>query len=160
MGSRDANIARSREALSYFHNQASQYSGYNLTFNQLLDRVGGGGAKTSIFLDGFGFTIEQVGLSTSKLKTAMENLADDGHGQLPELQSSWFSALSSEAQHINWVAAIPEIAVGVAGDVAKGFAEGGESVIGVLKSMNVIIPILVIGGFVFIAVMKIKKEAA
>ena len=145
--------------MMYFHNQALTYPGYGLTFDQLLDAAGGGGIKTSIFLEGFGFAVEQVGLNAGKLQTAMEALADNGGGRLPANQSAFFKALSNEAQNISWVSATPSIVLGVATDVIKGVAAGGESVITTLKSLNVIFPIMIVGAVIYIFVQKVKKAA-
>jgi hypothetical protein len=157
MGSTQSDIDRGREALKYFHNQASTYPIYSLGFEQMIDTVSGGAKKTPFFLEGLGFAIEQIDISTSKLKTSMENLADQGRGKLPATSQAFFKALSDEVQNINWITAAPEVVKGVAVDLVKGVAEGGESIIGVLKTMNVIIPIMVVLGVVWIGYSKIEK---
>ena len=156
-------IEKGREALTYFHNQASTFSNYELSFPELLDLVGGGEKKNGIFLEGFGFAIEQVGeggfFSGNKTKIAMENLATAGQGRIPA-QTSFFKALSNEAQNINWIDAAPSVAIGVAADVVQGVAEGGKSVITTLKSLNVVLPLVAVAAVLFLIYSKTKKMAA
>lgn len=148
-----------REAMLYFHNRSAFYPGYSISFDELLRGIAGSDSKANIFLDGLGLAIRSIGLSTSKIKSSMENLADSGQGRIPSNQNVFFRALSDEAQNINWVAAAPEMALGVAKDVAKGVAAGGESVITTLKSLNVVLPLVIVGGVIFVLVQKFKKAA-
>lgn len=148
-----------REALLVFHNRSAMYSGYDFTFDQFLDQVGGGGAKTTAFLDGFGLAVRSIGLSTSELNSAMQALADQGQGRIPENKNVFFKALSDQAQDINWISATPKIIAGVTTDVVKGVAAGGESVITTLKSLNTVLPLVIVGGVIWFIVQKFKKAA-
>lgn len=156
-------IAKGKEALTYFHNQAMLYPNYNLTYQRLLDIVGGGEKKNGYFLEGLGLAIEEVGeggwFSGNKTKTAMESLADKGKGRIPQ-QSAFFSAIAGEAMNINWFDAAPSVVVGVAQDVVEGVAEGGKSVITTLKSLNVVLPAVAVAAVLYLIYAKVKKAAA
>lgn len=159
MGSPQADISRGREAMAYFHNASCGFSGYSLTLDQLIESVAGSATRAPIFLDGLGMAIREIKMDTSELRESMENLADAGRGRIPSNQSAFFKALSDQAQNINWVTAAPKVLVGVTKDVIAGVAEGGESVIASLKSLNMILPLLIVGGVVYVVVQKIKKAA-
>jgi len=153
-------IDKGREALKYFHNQACKYSSYNLTFDQLLSQVGG--KRPDIFLEGMGTAIEATGMGSGKVEDAMEALADRGQGKVPASMNSFFSALSDRATTITFtdaVGAAPQIATEVAGDVVKGAASVGDTVLTTLSSLQTILPLLVVGGVIYVFVSKVRKVA-
>ncbi len=153
-------IDRSREALKYFHNESMKYSGYNISFDELLLKINRDkSANVTNFLINYGKSIVASELSTSEIKSIMENLARQGQGRIPSDSNAFFNALISEVQNINWVKVGVEAVVDTAGDIAGGVQSFGENVIFTMKSLNAIFPFIVIGGLVYIAVTRIKKVA-
>lgn len=156
-------LDKGREAMKYFHNQASKYSGYALTFDQMLDAVGGGGQKTSIFLEGLGLAIDSIGdefLGGNKVENAMENLADQGQGKLPANRNAFFSALSGEAQNVSFIDASKVVAVETGKELLSGAQAVGDSVITTFQSLGAFLPLLVVGAVAFIVISKARKVAA
>lgn len=150
-----SNEALGREALKYFHNKALGYSNYDLNFDQLIAKVGG---KIPLkFLEIFGDTILNVELSTSKLKNAMESLADAGQGRLPQYQTAWFQALSNEAMNYSWVDAASFVSKETAKDIVKGAQVAGDSILTTLKGLGFVLPFIVIGGLIFFTYNKVKR---
>lgn len=153
-------IDRSREALKYFHNQSVSYSGYNISFDELLLKINKDkAANVTNFLTIYGKSIVASELSTSEIKTIMENLARQGQGRIPSNSNVFFDALISEVQNINWVKVGVEAVVDTAGDIAAGAQSFGENVLFTMKTLNAIFPFIIIGGIVYIAITKIKKVA-
>lgn len=164
MGNSDNQIVKGREAMKYFHNHASRYPGYELTFDQLLDSVGGGGAKTSVFLEGLGMAIDTIQedgfLSGSKVQKSMESLADQGQGRIPSNKNAFFKALSDEAQDTTWVEASKYVAVESAKKIGSGLVQVGDTLMSTAESLKNIFPILVVGAIIFVVVSKTRKLAA
>lgn len=151
-----SNIDKAREALVYFHNASVGYSNYNLSFDEFLLRINRDKpAAVTIFLTNYGRAITASELSTSEIKSVMENLARQGKGRIPSDYNVFYDALISQVQNISWVEVVKDTAV----DVAEGFQSFGENVNFTLKGLNAIFPFIVIGGLVYIAVTRIKKAA-
>jgi hypothetical protein len=156
-------IEKGREALKWFHNTAATYSGYNLTFEQLLVMVAGGPQKVQNFLDGFGFAIQSVEnngfLWSSKTQDAMENLARAGAGRIPANPNAFFTALSNSAQDVSWV----QVGAYTAKETAKVALDTavsiGETVSTTFQGLQFLFPLLVIGSVVFIVVQRTKQAA-
>lgn len=150
-------IDRGREAMKYFHNRSCQYSGYKIPFDALLNQVGG--KHVSIFLDGLGTAITAINLPSDKVQAAMERLADQGRGMVPKNPNVFFKALGDQGQMIDWVEATG-FALKESGKVILDAAvDVGQSVGTTLKGLTAILPILVIGGVIYIATQKIRKVA-
>lgn len=158
----DTQIAKGREAIMYFHNASLTYSNYNLTLDALIDQVSKG--KPSIFLEGFGFAIEQLNtdgfFSGNLVRNSMEKFAARAQGRVPDNMSAFFNALSNEATQVNWVDATGYVAKDVAVQVGDGLVQVGETVTTTLQGLGLVLPFLVIGAVVFIVVNKSKKLAA
>lgn len=153
-------IDRARQAMVYFHNESLKYPNYTLNFEELLLAVGK--QHQDIFLDGFGFAINANDMSDSKLKMAMEALAHKTKGNIPASNSTFFTALSDAKMQLtplDYIAATPEVLFESAKDIGKGVVEFGDTTITTLKSLNAVIPILVLGGVIFIFVSKVRKVA-
>lgn len=156
-------MASGREALTYFHNAATREFGdkYKLKLDELISAVGG--AKPELFLQNFGSSInfekERIGFSSSDLKSAMENLAYAGKGQIPKGISPWFQALANEQMNYTWTDAIPFVLQESAKDIAKGTAEVGNAVIDFGKTFLQFAPLAAILGIGFIAFQKTKRFA-
>lgn len=149
-------IDRAREALVYFHNASVRYPNYGLSFDEFLLKINRDKpAAVTIFLTNYGRAIGVSELTTSEIKTVMENLARQGQGRLPSDYNAFYDALISQVQNISWVSVVKDTAV----DVAEGFQNFGENVNFTLKGLNAIFPFIVIGGLVYIAVTRIKKVA-
>lgn len=158
----DIQIQKGREAIVYFHNESLAYPSYNLTLDALIHQVSKG--KDSIFLEGFGFAVEQLNtdgfFSGNVVKNAMEKFAQRAQGRVPDNMSAFFNALSNEATSVNWVDATGYVAKDVAVQVGEGLVEVGETVTTTLKGLSFVLPFLVIGALIFIVVEKSKKLAA
>lgn len=153
------NIDQGREAIKYFHNQAVLNRDYNYNFDQVLDLIGGGGKKTSIFLDGFGFAISNVQngyFDSSDIKKAMESLADKSDGKIPD-QNSFFNAISNSASNPSFLTAASFTAVETAKTVGNGIVEVGNVAIDTLSSLKNILPIVIVGGVIYFLWSKTKR---
>ncbi len=149
-------IDKSREALKYFHNESCNYSSYGISFDELLLKINRDKeANINNFLTIFGKSIAASELSTSEIKSIMENLAKKGQGRIPSDSNVFFQALISEVQNIDWVSIVSE----TASDIAGGVQSFGDNVLFTMKSLNAIFPFLIIGGVVYIAINRIKKVA-
>jgi hypothetical protein len=160
--SADSQIQKGREALTYFHNVSLTYPAYKkLQFDELLNQVSGGGKKVTIFLEGFGFAIEQINdgyfFSTSRVKQAMESLANEGQGRVPTNNSVFFKALSDEAQNISWSEASKFVAVESAKEIGNGLVEVGNVTLDTLKSLGVVLPLAIVGAVLFIIYSRARK---
>lgn len=158
----DIQIQKGREAMVYFHNDSVVYPNYNLTLDALIHQVSKG--KDSIFLEGFGFAIEQLNtdgfFSGNVVKNAMEKFARRAQGRVPDNMSAFFNALSNEATQVNWVDATGYVAKDVAVQVGDGLVQVGETVTTTLKGLGMVLPFLVVGALIFIVAEKSKKLAA
>lgn len=150
-------IQRGRQAMIFFHNRASKYSGYSLTIDQLIATLGTE-KQVPIYLANFGDYIIENEMSESGVRAAMENLADAGQGKVPH-QTSIFNALGGQVAAINWLDLTKTVAVETAKQVAQGAQAVGETVIATASSLNTLLPILVVGAVIFIVVMRSKQAA-
>lgn len=150
-------IEQGNQALIYLHNQLCRYSKYNLTLDE-LKRTLGTEKQIPIYLEGFGDLITQFGLSDSAVKSAMEKLADAGQGKIPTKQSI-FNAIGGKAGEINWLDLTATVTTETLKEVASGAQAIGTTVIDTAKSLNVILPILLVGAVIFIVVQRSKRLA-
>ncbi len=159
MGSSANQIKLAKEALTFFHNRASQYpENYRLQFEELVSYYQN---KTgNSFLDGFGLALESVDLPTRRVKASMEALADAGEGKLPAQWNAFFGSLSQEATSFSFVDAANEVVAGTARDIANVAVEVGQSA-GKLASglANVLpfLPYLAFGGLALVIFFKAKR---
>lgn len=152
-------IDRGRAALRYFHNQASTYAAYDLTFDELISKLGG--KVPAYFLEGLGMSC--VDVPEYQVKQAMEALANAGQGRLPAQPFAFYKAISDRASILSvrdWVSAAPAIAVETAKDVAAAAQGVGQTVIQTASSLKSILPLLIVGAVVFVVVSKARKIAA
>lgn len=153
-------IDKAREALKYFHNESAGFSGYNISFDELILKINKDRSDyVNSFLVNYGKSVVASDLSSSELKSVMENLAQQGQGRIPSNSNVFFQALISEVQNINWVKVGVEAVVDTASDIASGAQSFGENVLFTMKTLNAIFPYIIIGGIVYIAITKIKKVA-
>lgn len=155
-------LDKGNEAFVYFHNKSIGYPIYKYTKDEALIKIAGSQKSVSSFLDGLGFTVSQIQssgfLSGNKVKNAMENLAIQSGGRLPN-RNSFFSALSGEAQNFTFLEAAPSVISGTASEIIKGTQAVGDSVLTTLKSLNVLFPIVFVAGVLYIVFEKTKKLA-
>lgn len=158
----DIQIQKGREALMAFHNESLKFSNYNLTFDALLSQVGK--KHPTIFLESFGMAIEALNtdgfFSWGKVNQAMAVLANKGQGRVPTNQTVFFQALSNRMQDIDWAEASGYVAVETGKAVLDGAQAVGDTILDTAKSLNTILPLLVIGSIVFIVIGKSKRLAA
>lgn len=150
-------IARGSEALMYFHNQASKYDGYHLSFDELKATLGTP-KQIPIYLQGFGEYIGENEMSASAVKSAMEGLADQGEGRVPS-QTSIFNALGGKVSEINWLDLSTTVAVETVKQVASGAQAVGDSVITTFSTLNTLLPIVAVGAILFIVFKRTKQIA-
>lgn len=153
---------RGREAFVYFHNRASRYSGYSYTLDEALKIVSRSEKNIGIFTDGIGGLIRELQndgfLSGNKTKNAMENLADQGAGKLPD-RNTFFAALSNEAQNFTFREAAPFVLIESAKEVATGAQAVGDSIISTGKILTTIAPIVIVSAILYVVFYKTKQVA-
>ncbi len=160
-------IDRGREALKYFHNQASRYPGYKLTFNALIDTLGTA-RQSPIQLEGIGETVISLELSTGQVQDAMESLADQGQGRVPATPTVYFQALGNKKQEFSFIDATSEVAPEVAGNILKRVENVGTAALdtvdnatavisNTVKSLGVVLPIALVGAVLFIIYAQTKR---
>jgi hypothetical protein len=143
-----------------FHNRSLKFEGYNFSYDTMLGVVAP--KSPQIFLEGLGFAITAIEMSSGKVKEAMEALADQCQGKIPNNQNYFFRALSDREQNItffDWVKATPSIAADTAVDVAKGAQEVGNAVIDTGKSLLTIGPLVIVAAVLFIVYAKTRQVA-
>ena len=154
-----SDVDRGREALKEFHNYSMGYSAYNLSYDELLRIIGG--KNPEIFLDGLGFAIREIGMSSSQVSQAMKAITLKSQGAIPKSQAVFFSALSNRASNLStsdWFFATPEILLESGKDVAMGFKEVGDAVLDTGKSFLVIGPLLIVVGVIYFGFLYSKKR--
>lgn len=155
-----SDIDRGREALKYFHNKSATFPGYSESLDTLIDKVGG--KQPTIFLDGLGFAVDSIGLSSGQVKEAMEKLASQGQGRIPAYNTAFFKALSDRATNLttaDWIGGLPEIAGDTAKDLASGAQAVGNAVIDLGKSLTTVGPLLALAAIIFIGFQRTRKLA-
>jgi hypothetical protein len=153
-------IDKARDAMVAFHNRMLKYPIYTLKYEELISAVAP--KSPQIFLEGLGFAISSIEMSSGKVQEAMEALADKCQGKIPNNQNYFFSALSDREMNINfmdWVKATPTIAADTAKDVGKGAVEIGNAVIDTGKSLLTIGPLVVVAAVLFIVYAKTREVA-
>jgi hypothetical protein len=157
---RDQYISKAKSALTYYYNQAHRY-GFALPWLEFLNAVGG--KHADIFLENFGWTIQTLTLddqlTESKLRGAMEDLADRGQGKIPASQTMWFQALSDKIQNYSWIDAGLAVSAASIKDIAGGVQDVGDGVLTVFKSFKAIGPLMIVGAIIFIFYSRVKKLA-
>lgn len=149
-----AEIELGREGLSYFHNASIAYPNYGLNFDSLLAAVGG--FNSNYFLGGFGSTIMLLknnnNFSTSDLRSAMQALAKQAQGRIPESPIGTFSsALSNQSTKFSFISAAKFTVVESAKTVASGAQSLGDTLITSAKIIQLLIPLSIVGVVIFIA---------
>ena len=154
----DVKIAK--EAMTYFHNEALSYpENYSMSYDQLVAYYQ---AKTKgYFMEGLGFAINNIELSSSKIKSGMQNLAKEGEGKLPKW-NDFYQRMGNEASNPSFLDAAAATLSGTASDVASGFKEVGGAVITTAKNTLGVLPMLpylalLAGGFY--VYMSVKRRA-
>lgn len=152
----EADSQRGREALVVFHNYCvNHFSSYRLTFDQLLTAVTS--QKGAKFLpEAIGQMIRESDMSLGKVEDAMEALAKRGGGRIPDNWMSWLNALADEASKVTFIDAASYVTVESAKDVAKGFAEVGDTILDTAKSIGFVAPLALTAAFLFIIYRKAK----
>lgn len=157
---RDQYISKAKSALTYYFNQSHRY-GFAMNFDDFVKAVGG--KFQNIFLENFGWTIETLTvdgmLTESKLRRAMEDLADRGQGKIPGNQTMWFQSLSDNIQNYSFIDGLKYTAVESSKDLAMGIKDVGDSAITVFKSFKAIGPLMIVGAIIFIFYSRVKKLA-
>lgn len=155
---------KARGAMIAFHNYSlTNFPGtYKETLDSLILKVAGGtDAKRTAFLEGFGFAINQIGMSVSQSDDAMISLAYTSQGKIPK-QNEFFRALSERVSNptfMDYVGATPQVALDTGKDVVMGFKEVGDAVLDTGKSLLVIGPLLIVAAVVFIGYSRTRQFA-
>ena len=147
---------QARIALKYFHNESLKYSGYKITFDALLTKL----YKTRVSqgLNALSSGINASELDEASIKRIFEGLAREGKGKIPSSANVFFDALRGEVSGVHWVD-VKEIIVNSAVDVGTGVVSAGQTVIDTAKSLQVVLPILIVGAVIFIVVRKTRAVA-
>lgn len=154
-------IKRAKDALTFFHNKALSYSdNYNFQAGELFSFLND--RQNGQFLEGFGFAINAGDVSETKVKNAMENLADQGQGRLPMTNAAFFRALSDEAVKTSFIDAAKSVASDSASDIGVGLKRVGDTVIETAKNAGGIVTMLpflalLVGGY--FVYLKVKRFA-
>lgn len=155
---------KARGAMIAFHNYSiTNFPGvYKESLDSLIMKVSGGtDSRRTAFLEGFGFAINQIGMSISQSDDAMEMLAYDSQGQIPK-KENFFRALSERVSNptfMDYVGATPKVALETGKDVVMGFKEVGDAVLDTGKSLLVIGPLLIVAAVVFIGYSRTRQFA-
>lgn len=148
-----------RTSLIAFHNESLKFPVYNLKFDDMIKIASNG--KSSIFLDGFGMAVREIGIRESKVDDIMIDLARKSQGRIPSM-SSFFSALGTGASTLSfsdYLLEAPVIAKDIAVDIGKGAVEVGNAVIDTGKTLTQFLPLVIAGSVIFIVIMKAKSLA-
>lgn len=144
---------RARKALLFFHNKSLSYSGYKITFDQLLTALYKTNASKNLpILDR---AILNSELNETEIKKIFEGLAMQGQGRIPKSANTFFDALIGEAGSVSWVDVKVE-AIQAVKDVSNVVVDAGQSVLTSFKALTFILPFLVVGVVVYIVYSKTK----
>lgn len=158
----DNDWEQGREAFIWYFNQAVK-NGLDLKLDQAATQVAGGEKKVQYFYQGLGGAIHDIQddgfLSNSNAQKAMENLANQGGDKLPKI-SSFYAAISGQAQNFSFFEAAPFVLKETAGAVVKGAEDVGNAVIDTGKSLLSIGPIVIVAAALFFVWSKTKKLSA
>jgi hypothetical protein len=147
-----SDLNRGREAMVCFHNASVGRGDYNFrTVDALIERVGG--ANPQIFLDGLGFAINTVRMSSGDLDDAMTALAQKSGGKVPN-PNSFFSYISNQATKISYLDLSKDVASHVVSETASGLQKVGESVLFTGNLLVLALP-LIVGYIVYSNVRKV-----
>lgn len=149
-----------RQAVTYFHNESTNYSAYNETLHSLQDRIADGKSPV-YFLEGLGLAIRMIDMSDSQVRQAMEKLAHVYQGQIPR-REAFHGALSDRISNPtfgDYVGATPQVAIETAGDVVKGAQAVGNAVIDTGKTLLQFGPILIVAAVIFIGYAYTRRVA-
>jgi len=149
-----------RKAFNYFHNASLSYPGYKFTVDQALDLLTKN--KADIFLESLGFSINQIDMSEGQIRDAMQSLAMQAKGKMPN-QTAFFQALSNRVSNLtftDWVRGAPEIATGIASDAVQGAKAVGDKVISAADFLSspigVVLVLVVVGGGAFVYLKSVR----
>jgi hypothetical protein len=147
-----SDMNRGREAVMYFHNASVGRGGYDFqTVDALIQRIGG--KDPNIFLDGLGFAINTVRMSSSDLDDAMTALAQKSGGRVPN-PNSFFAYISNQSTKISYLDLTTDVVSHVASETAGGLQKVGESVLFTGNLLVLALP-LIVGYIVFANVRKV-----
>jgi hypothetical protein len=150
--------SEARIALKYFHNESLKYSGYKISFDEMIIKIYKTNSNAIKSLGYLGQAIVVSELSESEIKKLFENLARVGQGRIPSSPNSFFDALRGEVSSVRW-SDVKEIIVNSASDVGTGIVKGGQAVIDTASSLAIVLPILVVGAVIFIVIQKTRSVA-
>lgn len=157
---KDQYISKGRSALIYFFNQSHKY-GLEMPFENFVKIVGG--KFPNIFLENFGWTIQSLTLddqlTESKLRDAMEDLADRAQGKIPASNTMFFQALSDKIQNYSFVDIASFTVTESAKDLAMGIKDVGDGVTTVFKSFKSIGPLMIVAAVIYIFYKRVKRAA-
>lgn len=144
--------------MSLVHNNlVSDYSDTygSTTFQEFQDWFG----RVAKFLpEGLGHTIALVEMDESDVQKAAKLLADRSRGN--KFDWNWFDdAIRQVSTNPSLTKLLGETAVASAGDIAKGTAQIGDSVLATGKTLLTIGPILIVAAVVFIGYTYTQRAA-
>lgn len=147
-----SDLNRGREALMYFHNASVGRGSYDFqTVDALIQRIGG--ADPQIFLDGLGFAINTVRMSSGDLDEAMTSLAKNSGGRVPNA-NSFFSYISNQSTKVSYIDLTTDVVSHVASQTGAGLQKVGESVLFTGNLLVLALP-LIVGYIVYSNVRKV-----
>lgn len=150
MGENQDDINKGREAMMYFHNASVGRGGYSpATLEACIAAVG---LNPTVFLDGFGFAINTVRLSSGDVKSAMSALAAKANGKVPTA-NSFFAFIKNQSAQISYVALTVDVAKHVAVTTGEGLQNIGSTVLNTSKLLLLAAPLIV----AYIVWMNVKK---
>lgn len=114
------------KALQYFYNKATSYSGNDLPAFQ--DFLSGLSSKSPELISTIGFTARTIGLTDSQVQTAMEQVADQGQGQVPQNFSVFFNALGQAGENPSFWSAIKFVSWNTAQTLIQDAQSAGSSI--------------------------------
>lgn len=88
---------------AWFKYALSYPDNFTMSYDELKNYVL---AKSPAFFDGLGLAINSIGLSSDKVDSTMQMLADKGEGRLPENFSAFFNAIGKTGSDVSFWDAI------------------------------------------------------
>lgn len=135
-------ISKARSALLYFHNASVGKNGYNLKFDELLNIMSKN--NPSIMMTNLGRAIYDSELNDTQIHDVFTQVAKIGNGRIPTNSNQFFYALQDNVSGISWQD-VKDIAVDSASEIGSGIVSAGETVVDTMKSLQVVIPVLIVG---------------
>ena len=123
-------------------------------FIEIIKKLKGG--KT--LQTGLGLGINSVEMSSSKVDETMQSLARNGGGKIPSSYQDFFDYLLNTSRQIDYVDAAKFVVIESAKDALDGAEEFGGSLITSLKTLNTLLPIVVVGGVLFFVASQLNRS--